>query len=194
MALSKSLVTLRFIDQLHSPNPPPETEDSRSTPTNIITEGKRGRRRRNIVLSITGTSLAQVFFSHQISSSSSANAIDFSNLIPEPEPERTLQSAQEGIKKNAEGILGTEEMMTEEKRWREAQRELRRSAGNMKQDMYIIIQSKPPKERPLLRALYSNLFTTITKLDYAARDEDEAKVSEYYKIIATVLDDIFSRI
>lgn len=31
-------------------------------------------------------------------------------------------------------------------------------------------------------------------MDYAARDEDETKVLEYYKNIVAILDDIFPRI
>lgn len=84
--------------------------------------------------------------------------------------------------------------MIENKRWKEGGKELRRSASNMKQDLYLIIQAKPPKDRPLLRSLYSSLFNTITKMDYAAGDGNATKVMEYYKSIAATLDNIFTRI
>jgi hypothetical protein len=48
--------------------------------------------------------------------------------------------------------------------WKEGGKELRRSASNMKQDFYLIIQAKPPKDRPLFRSLYSSLFNSITKV------------------------------
>lgn len=56
--------------------------------------------------------------------------------------------------------------MIENKRWKEGGTELRRTASNMKQDLYLIIQAKPPKDRPLLRSFYSSLFSTITKVDF----------------------------
>lgn len=57
-------------------------------------------------------------------------------------------------------------MMIENKLWKEGGKELRRSASNMKQDFYLIIQAKPPKDRPLFRSLYSSLFNSITKVHF----------------------------
>ncbi|CAD5317893.1 unnamed protein product [Arabidopsis thaliana] len=113
---------------------------------------------------------------------------------PPPEPERTVELAQEGLRKNAENIKRIKEIMIAKKLWKEGGKELRRSASNMKQDFYLIIQAKPPKDRPLFRSLYSSLFNSITKMDYAARDGDETKVLEYYINIVAILDDIFPRI
>lgn len=55
-------------------------------------------------------------------------------------------------------------MIIEKKLWKEGGKELRRSASNMKQDLYLIIQAKPPKDRPFFRSLYSSLFNSITKV------------------------------
>uniref|UniRef100_A0A2P2ILC4 Uncharacterized protein n=1 Tax=Rhizophora mucronata TaxID=61149 RepID=A0A2P2ILC4_RHIMU len=60
--------------------------------------------------------------------------------------------------------------------------------------MYILIQSKPGSERPQLRKLYSNLFNNVSKLDYAARDKDAARVWQCYENIVAALNDILSRI
>ncbi|CBI31764.3 unnamed protein product, partial [Vitis vinifera] len=74
------------------------------------------------------------------------------------------------------------------------QKALRKSSSLLKQDIYTIIQSKPGSMRPQLRKLYSNLFNNVTRLDYAARDNDATQVWEYYEKIAITLDDILSRI
>ncbi|KFK41056.1 hypothetical protein AALP_AA2G079600 [Arabis alpina] len=186
MALSKPPPHFTF----DNPSPPLETTDSIFK---LSIDSSR-RIRRDILLSISGTLIPQVFFLSR-NRSSSAKAVDlFKFSAPQPEPERTVEIAQEGVRKNAENIKEIKEIMIEKKLWKEGGKELRRSASNMKQDMYLIIQAKPPKDRPLLRSLYSSLFNTITKMDYAARDGDATNVSEYYKSIAAILDDIFSRI
>ncbi|EOA24790.1 hypothetical protein CARUB_v10018070mg [Capsella rubella] len=168
-----------------------DTSDSNLT---LSFDTFRRRRRRDVLLSISGTLIPQLLF-FDSSRYSSANAADFFNFgAPPPEPERTVELAQEGLRKNAEYIKRIKEMMIEKKLWKEGGKELRRSASNMKQDFYLIIQAKPPKDRPLFRSLYSTLFNSITKMDYAARDEDETKVLEYYKNVVAILDDIFLRI
>ncbi|GFQ04629.1 psbq-like protein 3 chloroplastic [Phtheirospermum japonicum] len=78
--------------------------------------------------------------------------------------------------------------------WREAQKLLRKSAALLKQDIYTIIQSKSPDQRPRLRRLYSDLFNGVTKLDYAARDKDRIRAWEWYDGIVLSLDDILSKI
>ncbi|CAH2065677.1 unnamed protein product [Thlaspi arvense] len=187
MALSKPPTHLT---PFHNPNPPLETEDSIFT---ISIDSSR-RVRRDVLLSISGTLIPQLFFLDR-KRSSSANAADIFNFIaPQPEPERTVEIAQQGLRKNAENIKEIKEIMIKSKRWKEGGKEIRRSASNMKQDLYLIIQAKPPKDRPLIRTLYSTLFNAITKMDYAARDGDATKVLEYYKSFAAILDDIFSRI
>ncbi|CAH8385995.1 unnamed protein product [Eruca vesicaria subsp. sativa] len=155
-------------------------------------------KRRDVLLSISGTIIPQLFLLDSKHSSSAKAADLFSFMAPEPEPERTVEMAKvvpEGLRKNGENIKEIiKEMMIENKRWKEGGKELRRSASNMKQDLYLIIQAKPPKDRPLLRSLYSSLFSTITKMDYAARDGDATKVEEYNKSLAATLDNIFTRI
>ncbi|KAJ0242974.1 hypothetical protein HA466_0202270 [Hirschfeldia incana] len=173
-------------------NPNPHLETAASILT-FSTDSPR-RIRRDVLLSISGTIIPQLFLlDHK--RSSSANAADLFNFMaPQPEPERTIEMAEEGLRKNAENIREIKEIMIENKRWKEEGKELRRSASNMKQDLYLIIQAKPPKDRPLLRSLYSSLFNTITKMDYAARDGDATKVMEYYNSIAATLDNIFTLI
>lgn len=78
--------------------------------------------------------------------------------------------------------------------WKEAQKELRKSASYLKQDIYTIIQGKPGMERPQLRNLYSKLFNDVTGLDYAARDKDVPRVWKLYKDIVVTLDDILSKV
>ncbi|KAL0731073.1 hypothetical protein Bca4012_027167 [Brassica carinata] len=187
MALSKPPP---HFSPFNNPNPHHETAASILT---FSTDSSR-RIRRDVLLSISGTIIPQLFLLHR-KRSSSANAADLFNFMaPQPEPERTVEIAKEGLRKNAENIKEIKEMMIENKRWKEGGKELRRSASNMKQDLYLIIQAKPPKDRPLLRSLYSSLFNTITKMDYAARDGDATKVIEYYKSIAATIDNIFTRI
>lgn len=73
-------------------------------------------------------------------------------------------------------------MMIEQKLWKEGGKELRRSASNMKQDFYLIIQAKPPMDRPLFRSLYSSLFNSITKVQFL----HFALTSHYYILIITI--------
>ncbi|CAF2138503.1 unnamed protein product [Brassica napus] len=154
-------------------NPNPHLETAASTLT-FSTDSSR-RIRRDVLLSVSGTIIPQLFLL-DLKRSSSASAADlFSFLAPQPEPVRTVEMAKEGLRKNGENIKKIKEIMIENKRWKEGGKEIRRSASNMKQDLYLIIQAKPPKDRPLLRSFYSSLFSTITKLDYAARDGDATK-------------------
>ena len=48
--------------------------------------------------------------------------------------------------------------------WRELQTALRASAANLNQDLYAIIQARPPGQRPELRRLYSDLFNNVTRV------------------------------
>ncbi|CAN8238405.1 unnamed protein product [Cochlearia groenlandica] len=188
MALSKP--PLPHLTPFNNPNPSHKSADSIFT---LSIDSSRSIR-RDILLSISGSLIPQVFFLDRKRSSYANAAADvLSFLVPQPEPERTVGMAQEGLRKNAKNIKEIKEMMIDNKRWKEGGKELRRSASNMKQDLYLIIQAKPPKDRPLLRSLYSSLFNTITKMDYAARDGDSTKVLEYYKNMTLILDDIYSR-
>ncbi|WOH03445.1 hypothetical protein DCAR_0622843 [Daucus carota subsp. sativus] len=118
-----------------------------------------------------------------------ANAFDFSLTVPD----QTLEEAEAGIKPHAQSLLQVKEDLELES-WKEAQRELRKSSALLKQDLYTIIQSKPPVQRPQLRNMYSILFNSVTELDYAARDKDVTRVRECYDNIVVALNKIFSAI
>ncbi|CAA7040943.1 unnamed protein product [Microthlaspi erraticum] len=88
MALSKPPLHFTL---LHNPNPPIEAADS--ILTRSVDDSSR-RIRRDVLLSITGTLIPQLFFLDR-KRSSSANAADiFSFIMPQPEPERSVEVAQ----------------------------------------------------------------------------------------------------
>lgn len=116
-----------------------------------------------------------------------AHAFDFSLTVPD----QTVEEAENGIKSHAQGLLQVKETLELES-WKEAQKELRRSSALLKQDLYTIIQSKPPALRPQLRNLYSILFNSVSQLDYAARDKDVTRVNECYVNIVVALNQFFS--
>lgn len=104
-----------------------------------------------------------------------------------------MEEAESGIERHAQSLLKVKDLLMEE-RWKEAQKDLRKSSALLKQDIYTIIQGKPYGERPRLRELYSDLFNGVTKLDYAARDKDKMRVWESYHTIALSLHRILSSI
>lgn len=106
-------------------------------------------------------------------------------------PDQTVEEAENGIKSHAQGLLQVKETLQLES-WKEAQKELRRSSALLKQDLYTIIQSKPPAQRPQLRNLYSILFNNVSQLDYAARDKDVTRVNQCYDNIVVALNEFFS--
>ncbi|KAK9066593.1 hypothetical protein SSX86_013917 [Deinandra increscens subsp. villosa] len=108
-------------------------------------------------------------------------------------PDQTVEEAENGIREHAMSLVQVKELL-ELKSWKEAQKELRKSASYLKQDMYTIIQGKPGVERAQLRNLYSRLFNGVTGLDYAARDKDVPRVWNLYEDIVVTLDDILSRL
>ncbi|GMI63394.1 hypothetical protein HRI_000008700 [Hibiscus trionum] len=108
-------------------------------------------------------------------------------------PDQTVEEAENGIQNHAKALLRVKDLI-ESKAWREAQKELRKSSSLLKQDIYTIIQGKPGNQRPQLRKLYSNLFNTVTKLDYAARDEDESQVLQCYDKIVLALNHVLSKL
>ncbi|KAH9607394.1 hypothetical protein KSS87_004249 [Heliosperma pusillum] len=124
-----------------------------------------------------------------VASNTSASAFEFRMTVPD----QTAEEAEGMIGNHARALLDVKALLESED-WREAQRELRRSSGYLRQDIYTIIQSKEGSLRPLLRKLYADLFNNVTKLDYAARDKNVAQVREYYDDVTTVLNDILSRI
>ncbi|XP_058781986.1 psbQ-like protein 3, chloroplastic [Vicia villosa] len=118
-----------------------------------------------------------------------ANAFDFGLVAPD----QTIEEAQDVVRVHAQDLLQIGDLLKSES-WKVAQKELRRSSALLKKDIYTIIQSKPGKERPELRKLYSTLFNNVTRLDYAARDKDGAEVWQRYENIVVTMNDILSRI
>ncbi|KAK1388006.1 psbQ-like protein 3, chloroplastic [Heracleum sosnowskyi] len=116
-----------------------------------------------------------------------AHAFDFSLTVPD----QTVEEAESGIRFHAQSLLQVKETLELES-WKEAQKELRRSSALLKQDLYTIIQSKPPSQRPQLRNLYSVLFNSVSQLDYAARDKDVTRVTQCYDNIVVALNQFFS--
>ncbi|OMP08920.1 Photosystem II PsbQ, oxygen evolving complex [Corchorus olitorius] len=108
-------------------------------------------------------------------------------------PEQTLEEAESEVENHAKALLQVKDLI-DSKSWREAQKELRKSSALLKQDIYTIIQGKPGIQRPQLRKLYSYLFNNVTKLDYAAREEDSSRVSQCYDNIVLALNDILSKL
>ncbi|CAN6276328.1 unnamed protein product [Urochloa humidicola] len=108
-------------------------------------------------------------------------------------PEQSSEEAEAAVRAHARNLLRVKRF-ADAGAWRELQAALRASASNLKQDLYAIIQARPAGQRPELRRLYSDLFNSVTSLDYAARDKDEAQVQEYYGNIVAALDEIFAKI
>ncbi|KAL2942878.1 PsbQ-like protein 3 chloroplastic [Bienertia sinuspersici] len=134
--------------------------------------------------------ITSLFLSREaITSNKTANSFEFRMTVPD----QTVEEAQSMIRDHAQALLDVKSLIDLES-WREAQRELRKSSAYLKQDIYTIIQSKEGSIRPLLRKLYFNLFSNVTKLDYAARDKDITQVKECYNDIVADLNDILARL
>ncbi|CAI9111729.1 OLC1v1012021C2 [Oldenlandia corymbosa var. corymbosa] len=119
-----------------------------------------------------------------------ANALDFGLTAPN----QTLEQAEGGIRGHARSLLRVKDLL-EEGSWKAAQKTLRKSSAELKQDMYTMIQAKPGSERAELRRMYTKLFNNVTKLDYAAEsNENVAVVWECYDNIVLALNDIMSRL
>uniref|UniRef100_A0A0F7GX15 PQL-like protein n=1 Tax=Pelargonium fulgidum TaxID=73198 RepID=A0A0F7GX15_9ROSI len=116
-----------------------------------------------------------------------ANGLDFSLVAPE----QTVEEAESEIRGHAREMVEVKALLDSES-WRVAQKELRRSSSRLKQDLFTIIQSKPGRERPPLRKLYEVIFSNVSNLDFAARDENASLVWECYKNIVVALDDLLS--
>ncbi|CAA6666634.1 unnamed protein product [Spirodela intermedia] len=98
-------------------------------------------------------------------------------------PEQTAAEAEAAVAGHARGLLELFPLQA-----------LREDAPLLKQDLYTIIQSKPGARRPELRKLFSALFNSVTRLDYAARSRDEASAVEHYRAIVATLETIMARI
>ncbi|KAL9235194.1 hypothetical protein vseg_009979 [Gypsophila vaccaria] len=165
----------------HSIHQPSAASTSRTVTQNVIRPRHCIGRRIGSVALTSSLVLAAT-------SNRTAYGFDFRMTVPE----QTAAEAEAVIGDHAQALLDVKTLLEEED-WREAQRELRRTSGYLRQDIYTIIQTKEGKIRPLLRKLYSDLFNNVTQLDYAARAKDVAEVKECYNNVATVLSDILSR-
>ena len=93
-------------------------------------------------------------------SNRTASAFEFRLTVPE----QSTEEAEGVIREHVQGLLDVKYLLESED-WREAQREMRRNARYLKQDIYTIIQSKEGSIRPLLRKLYFDLFNNVTKVN-----------------------------
>lgn len=108
-------------------------------------------------------------------------------------PEQTLEEAESGIKFHAQSLIQVKELLEAES-WKAAQKALRKSSAYLKQDIYTIIQAKPGSERSELRKLYSNLFNSVMRLDYATRDKNVPRIWDCYGNVVVALNNILSRL
>eukprot|EP00262_Sarcandra_glabra_P005842 TRINITY_DN17722_c0_g1_i1.p1 TRINITY_DN17722_c0_g1~~TRINITY_DN17722_c0_g1_i1.p1 ORF type:complete len:192 (+),score=24.30 TRINITY_DN17722_c0_g1_i1:39-578(+) len=139
---------------------------------------------------VTSTTLATIFLAKQATSNSNlASSFDLRITVPD----QTLEEAETGIKDHVQGLLQVKALIDSES-WRDAQKALRESSAYVRQDLYTIIQAKPGNQRPQLRKLYSDLFNSVTRLDYAARSKDAARVHECFDNIVEILNYILAMI
>ncbi|CAN0913796.1 PsbQ-like protein 3, chloroplastic [Linum grandiflorum] len=117
--------------------------------------------------------------------------LDFDKMMNSGPSAPTLEDAVSLIRGHAAALLEVKTLLEEES-WSDAQRMLRKNSSNLKIDLSSIIQSKAPALRPRLRSLYSHLFNTVTKMDYAAREKDTAMVLELYEKMALDVKEILS--
>ncbi|KAG8379327.1 hypothetical protein BUALT_Bualt07G0076900 [Buddleja alternifolia] len=163
---------------LHSPTPlhfPHSTKIPHHTTTTTTTSAAATRRSTLLLLTTA------------LFTTKPAIALDFRMTVPD----QTVEEAEAGIQSHAQSLLNVKDLLTSES-WKEAQKQVRKSSSLLKQDIYTIIQAKPPDQRPRLRMLYAHLFTAVTKLDYAVRDKDRIRVWECYHTIVFALHHILS--
>lgn len=165
----------------NKPTKPPSPSNGHQQPQEpIITS--RSRR-----LAMFGTALMA---SHLLPpATGSAGAFDLRLTVPE----QSSEEAEAVVRTDARNLVRVRDLI-DARSWRELQASLRASAANLKQDLYAIINAKPASQRPELRRLYSDLFNSVTRLDYAARDKDELQVKEYYGNMVAAIDQIFAKI
>ncbi|KAL0357352.1 UNVERIFIED_CONTAM: hypothetical protein Scaly_1420900 [Sesamum calycinum] len=162
-------------------NPPPLHPPANPHPTTATIAAATTTTRRSSLIKLTASASALFLFTEP------ATAFDFRMTVPD----QTVEEAESGIQPHAQRLVGVKDLLMAES-WKEAQKVLRKSSSLLKQDMYTIIQAKPAEERGRLRKLYSELFNGVTKLDYAARDEDRIRVWECYDRVVSSLHHILS--
>lgn len=179
MALQKLPLSKPNHSQPHISSPPFFSVPFQ-TPASMCTNSIPTRRRSSLLIPLLSVLPL-------CSTTKQAHAFDFSLTVPD----QTVEEAEGGIKSHAQSLLQVKETLELES-WKEAQKELRRSSALLKQDLYTIIQSKPPTQRPQLRNLYSILFNSVSQLDYAARDKDVTRVNQCYDNIVVALNEFFT--
>nr|CAD1819053.1 unnamed protein product [Ananas comosus var. bracteatus] len=165
-------------------------EDSSDARRRCITQKRKNLfSRRKLAAEAAASASAVLLHQELFSSLKSASAVEFRITAPDQTPEE----AEAAIRAHTQDLLGIKALLDTES-WRAAQLALRESLLYLKQDLYTIIQSKPGSLRLQLQQLYSNLFNSVSNLDYAARDQDEKRVHKCYNNIVATLDEIFERI
>ncbi|XP_026402725.1 psbQ-like protein 3, chloroplastic [Papaver somniferum] len=187
MALSSSpLVYLKHCIQ--------SSQHSTMTSQKLLTEcsilsSSSGRSRRRRTITIATVSSIMLLSKQAILTPEIGHCLDLRMTVPD----QSLEEAEEGLGTHVRDLVNVKELIELES-WRETQKALRKSSSLLKQDIYTIIQAKPGSERSLLRKLNSELFNSVTKLDYAARNQDSALVQECYGKIIVALDSMLSRL
>lgn len=174
-----------------SPNKPTIKPPSNGhhRPQEPTSSSSRGRRSLAAAAAAVGTALLASQLLPPTAGIAGAFDLDLRITIPE----QSSEEAEAVVRTHARNLVRVKQYI-DARSWRELQTALRASAANLKQDLYAIIQARPPGQRPELRRLYSDLFNNVTRLDYAARDKDELQVQECYGNIVAAIDHIFARI
>ncbi|KAG2573447.1 psbQ-like protein 3, chloroplastic [Panicum virgatum] len=165
-----------------SPGPKPP-------PSNSVQQKPAATSRRLAAASAAALVASRLLAPAASSAAAGAGAFDLRITLPE----QSSEEAEAVVRVHARNLLRVKPL-ADAGAWRELQAALRASASNLKQDLYAIIQARPAGQRPDLRRLYSDLFNSVTSMDYAARDKDEVHVQEYYSKMASALEEIFAKI
>ncbi|XP_052176152.1 psbQ-like protein 3, chloroplastic [Diospyros lotus] len=191
MALVKAIISAFEPNNLQKPFPDLTNYQFKHRHDNIVqAEATHKQSSSSISRRLATASSLLLLSNSRVFATPVASALDLRMMAPD----QSVAEAEAGIRGHAQDLLRVKAGLLEPEAWKEAQKALRKSAAYLKQDIYTIIQSKPGKERPQLRKLYSVLFNAITALDYAARDRDIKRVQKFYDALVLALDDILSKI
>ncbi|XP_002446803.1 psbQ-like protein 3, chloroplastic isoform X2 [Sorghum bicolor] len=191
LAVQALSATLLSRAETTSPSPKPPSKSNNSKQQSQRPAGAAAAATTTSGRRLATASVAAVLASQLLPpvASSGAGTFDLRLTLPE----KSSEEAEAVVRTHARNLLGVKRFI-DAGAWRELQAALRASASNLKQDLYAIIQAKPTGQRPELRRLYSDLFNSVTSLDYAARDKDQVQVQEHYGNIVSALDEIFAKI
>ncbi|KAI3921083.1 hypothetical protein MKX01_036062 [Papaver californicum] len=185
---SSSSPLIHLKHYIQSSQHPTITSQKLLTECSILRSGSYKSRRRRTIAIATLSSL--VLLSKQaILTPEIGHCLDLRMTVPD----QSLEEAEDGLRTHVRDLVNVKELIELES-WRETQKALRKSSSLLKQDIYTIIQAQPGSEKSVLRKLYSELFNSVTKLDYAARSEDSPLVQECYRKIIVALNSILSRL